>query len=52
MVGSIIRKPEKSVSEMLYAIRDSLSNLACSDNEEDADDKEVDKEDIEFGKLS
>jgi hypothetical protein len=37
---------------MLYAIKDSLSNPACSDIEEDADDKEVDEEDIVFGKLS
>ena len=32
---SITRKPAKSLQGMLYAIRESLSNLASSDDEED-----------------
>jgi len=40
------RKPEKTYMEMLNAIRDSLSNLASSDNEEDGEDETDDKEDI------
>jgi len=40
------RKPEKTYMEMLNAIRESLSNLASSDNEEDGEDETDDKEDI------
>jgi len=36
-------KPEITVEEMLNAIRDSLSNLASSDDEEDGEDKDDDK---------
>jgi hypothetical protein len=37
---------------MLNAIRDSLSNLASSDDEQDGEDEEDDEEDTELGKLS
>jgi len=48
---STTRKPEKSFHEMLNAIRDSLSNLASSQDEVDGAD-EVDEEDTERGKLT
>jgi len=37
---------------MLNAIRDSLSDLASSDDEHDGEDEEDDEEDTELGKLS
>jgi len=38
-VGLTTRKPKKTFDEMLNAIGDRLSNLACSDDEEDSEDK-------------
>jgi len=38
--------------EMLYAIGDSLSNLAWCDDEDDGEDKVDDKDDTELGNLS
>jgi len=49
--GLTTREPGKTFEEMLNAIGDSLSNLASSDNEEDADDEEG-NDDTEQGKLS
>jgi len=51
MAGLTTREPEKPFEEMLNAIGDSLSDLASSDNEEDAEDKEED-DDTQQGKLS
>jgi hypothetical protein len=45
-------KPETTFEEMLNAIRDSLSDLASSDDEQDGEDEEDDEEDTELGKLS
>jgi len=44
------REPEKTFEEMLVAIGDSLSDLACSDNGDDVEDN--DNEETEQGKLS
>jgi len=45
-------KPETMFEEMLNAIRDSLSDLATSNDEQDGEDVEDDEEDTELGKLS
>jgi len=50
-VGLTTTEPEKTFEEILNAIGDSLSDLACSDNEEDAEDGE-EEDDTEQGKLS
>ena len=50
--GAMIRKPKKTFEEMLHAIRDSLSDLASSDDEQDVEDEEDDQHDTEFSKLS
>jgi len=52
MAGSTTRKPEETVKEMLNTIGDSLSDLTCSDDEENREDKEDDEEDARHGKLS
>jgi len=44
-------KPETMFEEMLNAIRDSLSDLASSDDEKDGEDEEDDEEDTDLGKL-
>jgi len=44
------REPEKTFEEMLVAIGDSLSDLACSDDGKDGEDE--DEEETEQGKLS
>jgi len=49
---SMNTKPEITFEEMLDAIRDSLSNLACSEDEEDGEDKDDDEDDTGHGKLS
>ena len=48
---STTSKPAKTIQEMFNAIGDSLSNCACSDDEQDEEEEE-DKEDTELGKLS
>jgi len=48
-VRSTTRKPEKIFEEIVNAVRDSLSNLASSDDEEDREDEE--DEDTELGKV-
>ena len=48
--GLTTREPEKTLGEMLNAIGDSLSDLASSDNEDDAEDEKEDVH-IEQGKL-
>jgi hypothetical protein len=50
--GATTGKSETTFEEMLNAIRDSLSDLASSDDEQDGEDKEDDEEDTELGKLS
>jgi len=50
-VGATTRNAETTFEEMLNAIRDSLSNLACSNNEQDGEDKD-DDDNTELGKLS
>jgi len=50
--GSTTRKPKKTVEEMLNAIRDNLSNLASSDNEEDGENTEAYEKYTELSKLS
>jgi hypothetical protein len=47
--GLTPRKSEMTLEEMLVAIRDSLSDLASSDNGEDGEDRD---EEIEQGKFS
>jgi len=49
-VGLTNREPEKTFLEMMVAIRDSLSDLACSDDGEDGEDE--DDEETEHGQLS
>jgi len=48
--GLTNREPENTLQEMMVAIRDSLSDLASSDNGEDGDD--ADDEETEQGQLS
>jgi len=50
--GVITGKPETMFEHMLNAIRDSLSDLASSKDEEDGEDKDDDEDDTELGKLS
>jgi len=52
MVGFTTRKLNKTFEEWLNAIRDSISNCASSDNEDNGEDKDDDKGDIELGKLT
>jgi hypothetical protein len=47
--GLTNRKPEKTFQEMMVAIRDSLSDLASSDNGEDGEEED---EETEQGQLS
>jgi hypothetical protein len=49
---STTTKPEITLEEMLYAIGDSLSDLASSDEEEDGEDEDDDEDDTGHGKLS
>jgi len=51
-VGATTGKPEITFEEMLNAIGDSLSDLACSYEEQDGEDEEYDEDDTELGKLS
>jgi hypothetical protein len=48
----IITNTEIRFEEMLNIIRDSLSDLASSEDEEDGEDKTDDEEDTAHGKLS
>jgi len=50
--GATTRKPKAKFEEMLNAIRDSLSNLASSDDDQDGEDGVDDEEDTELGMLS
>jgi hypothetical protein len=50
--GATTGKPETTFEEMLNAIRDSLSDLASTDDEQDGEDEEDDEEDTELGKIS
>jgi hypothetical protein len=49
---STTTKPEKLFTEMLNAIRDSLSDDPSSKDEEDGEDDDDDEEDTGHGKLS
>jgi len=48
---STTTQPETTCEEMLNAIRDSLSDLASSEDEEDGEDEDDDEEDTQLGKL-
>jgi len=50
IAGLTYREPEKTFEGMLVAIRDRLSDLACSDDREDGKDEDDDETDQ--GKLS
>jgi len=50
--GFTTTKPEPTFEEMLNAIRDSLSDLASSDDGEDGEDEDDDEDNPELGKLS
>jgi len=50
ITGLTTREPEQTCEEMMVAIGDSLSDLACSDDGEDGEDE--DDEETEQGKLS
>jgi hypothetical protein len=50
IAGWTNREPEKTFDEIMVAMGDSLSNVACSDDGEDAEDE--DDQDIEQGMLS
>jgi len=49
---STTTKAEITFDEMLNVIGDSLSDLACSEDEEDGEDEDDDEEDTGHGKLS
>jgi hypothetical protein len=49
---SITTKPEITFVELLNAIRESLSDPTCSEDEEDGDNKDDDDQDTRHGKLS
>ena len=51
-VGLITKQPETTFEEMLNAIRDSLTNLATSDDGEDGEYQDDHSEDLELGKMS
>jgi len=50
--GATTTNQETMYEEMLNAIGDSLSDLECSDDEQDWEDKEDNEENSELGKLS
>lgn len=50
--GLATSKPKISFPEMLHAIKDSLTDLASSNNEEDQDIEDNDEEDTVLGMLS
>jgi len=50
--GTTTGKSDTTFEEMLNAIRDSVSDLASPDEEQDGEDKEYNEDDTELGKLS
>jgi len=50
--GATTGKPEGNFEVMVNAIEHSLSDLACSDEEQGGEDEEYDEDDTELGKLS
>jgi len=50
--GLTASKPETTFKQMMNAIGDSLSDLACCDHWEDGDDEDDDEADPAGGKLS
>lgn len=50
--GSTTRKPQKTFEEMFNGIADCLSNVTCSENEEDGEDEAHDEDDTEVVQLS
>ena len=50
-MGLTTVQPETTFQEMLNAIRDSLSDLASSDDGEIGEDEEDDEEDPELSKM-
>lgn len=48
--GLTATKPQETFREISNSISDSLSDLATSDNEEDAEHQDYDEEDTELGK--
>jgi len=52
LAGLTTTKPETTFEEMLDAIRNSLSDLASSDDEDDGEDEADDEKVIELGTLS
>jgi hypothetical protein len=46
------RKSVNTFEVMLYAIRDSLSNLASANDDEDGEDEEGDEKESQLGKMS
>jgi hypothetical protein len=50
--GATTGKPETTLEEMLNVTRDSLCDLATSDDKQDAEDEQDAEEDTELGKLS
>jgi hypothetical protein len=51
-LGATTGKPQTTTEEMLNSIRDSLSDLPCSDDKQDGEDKLDDEEETELGKFS
>jgi len=51
-VGATTGKPKTTFDEMLYAIRDTLSDLACSVKVQDGEEEKADEEDTELSTLS
>ena len=50
-VGATTRTPKLMFGEILNAVRDSLSDLSSSEDEEDGQDEDNDYEDTGLGKL-
>ena len=51
-VGATTGMPKTTFHEMLNAVGDSLSDLACPDEEQDGEGKEYNEDDTELSKLS
>jgi hypothetical protein len=51
-VGATTRQPKRTFEQMLNSIRESLNNVASSDDEQDGYDEQDEAENTETGKLS
>jgi len=49
---STTKKPQKTFEDILNVIRESLSDNACSDNQDDGEEEEDEKEDTKIMNLA